>query len=131
MNRINPVYVLIGLFIIAFLSFVMVSSKKSEFERETQSLFTFKQKAKVYSDLSENWNNADKIKDTLNKVLNNSKFKQLNISRVDKDNSIKIKFSTKDPRIVDSFVNKILNEKLQIKRLDVTLFDVSLEIGVI
>ena len=61
MRRINPIYILVILIIISFISFIQVNNKKIELKANVDRLFLFKEKAKVYKTLSQDWNNKSKI----------------------------------------------------------------------
>lgn len=52
------------------------------------------------------------------------------ILRAKVNNVIKLKIESNDPKILDNFLNKILNKPLQINKLELDKSFINLEIGV-
>ena len=129
MRRINPIYILVILIIISYISFIQVNNKKIELKANVDRLFLFKEKAKVYKTLSQDWNNKSKIEYEINKISNIHQFRTLNISRINKYKSIELKISTSEEKLLENFLNKILNENIKINKFRLTSNNLFLEVG--
>ncbi|WP_320652484.1 hypothetical protein [Arcobacter sp.] len=86
-------------------------------------------KAKEYKDLSNSWKNEKYINKTLDEILKNSIFKNEKIVKTATKESIKIKIETTDSRVLDNFLNRVLNKQLIIKKLELDKNFIILEVG--
>ena len=129
MNRLNPLYIIALALTITFVSFFLLNKEKSEYITQADELKTISSKAKEYKQLKSSWSNKSFVNKTLNQILRISTFKNQKVLRVNGKNSIKIKMISSNPKILNSFVNKVLNKKLIIKKLELNKSYVDLEIG--
>ena len=131
MNRLNPLYI-IGLFLtILFISFYLLSTSKDEFLNKNIEYLNMDKNAKDYKSFQSTWNNKVYVNNTLNQILKNKIYTNLKILRVETKNSIKLKVTSSDEKILNDFINKILNKQVIIKKLDIekTYINIELEIN--
>jgi len=97
--------------------------------QKVNELANFEVKTKDFKDLKASWTNKDFINRNLDLILKNRMFVNQKILRADTKESIKIKIESNDPKVLDSFLNKILNKEFIIKGLEVEKTFINLEIG--
>ena len=129
MNRLNPLYVVALAVTIVFVSFFLLEEEMSLYNQNNNEFSNIQVKAKEYKDFKSSWNNKTFVNKTLNQILRNSSFKNQKVLRVDTDSSIKVKMISDNPKVLNSFLNRILNKKLIIKKLEIDKSFVDLEIG--
>lgn len=130
MNRLNPLYI-IGLFLtILFISFYLLSTSKDEFLNKNIEYLNMDKNAKDYKSFQSTWNNKVYVNNTLNQILKNKIYTNLKILRVETKNSIKLKITSSDEKILNDFINKILNKQVIIKKLDIEKTYINLELGI-
>lgn len=129
MNRLNPLYIIALALTITFVSFFLLNKEKSEYISQSNEHKIISNKAKEYKQLKSSWDNKSFVNKTLNQILRISTFKNQKVLRVNGKNSLKIKMISSNPKILNSFVNKVLNKKLIIKKLELNKSYVDLEIG--
>lgn len=130
MNRLNPLYI-IGLFLtILFISFYLLSTSKDEFLNKNIEYLNMDKNAKDYKSFQSTWNNKVYVNNTLNQILKNKIYTNLKILRVETKNSIKLKVTSSDEKILNDFINKILNKQVIIKKLDIEKTYINLELGI-
>jgi hypothetical protein len=130
MKRLNPLYI-ISLFItILVISVFLLNEEKSILKEKTEKLNEIQLKAKEYKSLKNSWNNEKYANDTLDLILKNKIFSNQKILKASTNELIKLKIESDDPKILDSFLNKILNKELAIKKLEVEKRYINLEIGI-
>ena len=130
MKRLNPLYI-ISLFItILIISVLLLNQEKSILKEKTDELKEIQLKAKEYKSLKNSWNNEKYANDTLDLILKNKIFSNQKILKASTNELIKLKIESDDPKILDSFLNKILNKELAIKKLEIEKRYIDLEIGI-
>lgn len=129
MNRLNPLYVIALSFTIVFVSFFLLNTESKNYDLKTKEFNTIAVKAKEYKQFKASWNNKSFVNKTLNQILRSSTFKNQKILRVNGKNSIKLKMISSNQKILNSFLNKLLNKKLIIKKLELDKSYIDLEIG--
>ena len=129
MNRLNPLYVIALGVTIVFVSFFLLKEEVKLFNENNTEFNMIQVKAKEYKDFKSSWNNKAFVDKTLNQILRSSSFKNQKILRVDTKNSVKLKMISDNPRVLNSLLNKILNKKLIIKKLELDKTYIDLEIG--
>ncbi len=129
MNRINPLYILFLFITFAIISFSMVKDVKSEFNNNVKKSLSFNKMAIEYASLKNNWFDKREIQRKINNLRNEIKVKngKLEIS-ISKKIAI-IKLHTNEKEVIAKFVNKILNKKLLINKLDITRNQVFVEVN--
>ncbi len=131
MNRINPLHILLILVIITILSFYFLNTKKNNMKIESKKINLFKEKVFLYKDLKKSWYNQKEIMKQVNFILNDSKLSGENINTTFNKKSVKIKLNFSNKKIVNYFINKLLNKKLRIKNLNITSTEVFVEVALI
>lgn len=129
MTRINPLYIILLFLTLFFISFYLLSKQKEVYLEKSLQTIQLEIKAKEYKDLSNSWKNEKFINKTLDEILKNSIFKNEKIVKTVTKESIKIKIETTDSRILDNFLNRVLNKQLIIKKLELDKNFIILEIG--
>ena len=130
MKRLNPLYI-ISLFItILVISIFLLSKEKNILKEKTEELNAIQLKTKEYTSLKNSWNNEKYANDTLDLILKNKIFSNQKILKASTNELIKLKIESDDPKILDNFLNKILNKELAIKKLEIEKRYINLEIGI-
>ena len=130
MKRLNPLY-LISLFItIVIISVFLLQQEKMNFKEKNQELLDYKVKAKEYKNLKESWTNEKFVNSSLEQILKNKMFANQKITKSNTNELIKLKIESDDSKLLDSFLNKILNKQFVIKKLEIEKRFINLEIGI-
>ncbi|WP_072682461.1 hypothetical protein [Arcobacter sp. LA11] len=130
MNKLNPMYILALMITVFIVSFVSVSNKKEEYKNSIQTYENVKMKSKDFKEYKKTWFNKNQIRRKIDNIVRNSTFRKEKILKVENSNIIKLKIESKNPRVLNKFLNKILNEKLILKKLDIQKRSISMEIGI-
>jgi hypothetical protein len=130
MKRLNPLYVILLFLTILIISIFSLNKEKNNFKEKSQEYSTFKIKAKEYKNLKEQWLNEKFVNETLDQILKNKMFSNQKILRATTKDLVKVRIESDDPKILDSFLNKILNKQLELKKLDIEKRFINLEIGI-
>lgn len=131
MNRLNPLYLIALCFSILLVSFFSLSSQKENYSDKLAQIADFEVKASKYKEYKSNWNNKQFVNKTLDLILRNKSFSNQKVLRVESKDKIKLKLISSDPKILNSFLNRILNKKLIIKKLELEKTYIALEIGLV
>lgn len=130
MKRLNPLYI-ISLFItIFFISVFLLQQEKDNFKQKSYELIDYKIKSKEYKNLKDNWTNEKFVNDSLDQILKNKIFLNQKISRTGTNELVKLKIESDDYKVLDYFLNKILNKQFVIKRIEIEKKSINLEIGI-
>jgi hypothetical protein len=130
MKRLNPLYI-ISLFItIFFISVFLLQQEKDNFKQKSYELIDYKIKSKEYKNLKDNWTNEKFVNDSLDQILKNKIFLNQKISRISTNELVKLKIESDDYKVLDYFLNKILNKQFVIKRIEIEKKSINLEIGI-
>lgn len=130
MKRLNPLYVILLFLTILIISIFSLNKEKNNFKEKSQEYSTFKIKAKEYKNLKEQWLNEKFVNETLDQILKNKMFSNQKILRATTKDLVKVRMESDDPKILDSFLNKILNKQLELKKLEIEKRFINLEIGI-
>ncbi|MAC85062.1 MAG: hypothetical protein CL624_13110 [Arcobacter sp.] len=129
MNRLNPLYIIALISTVLFVSLYSLEDEKKSFYEKKDELNLIIQKSKDYRMYKETWNNESFVDNTIDNILKSRQFSNQKILRVKTKNSLKIKIQSTDQNILNIFLNKILNKKLIISKLEVEKSFVNVEIG--
>ncbi len=129
MNKLNPLYILVLVFTILIISFVKLNDVKKDYALESSLVNSFDEKAIVFNDYKKTWFNEKVTIGKLESILKSSIFKNEKILKTQNKNLIKVKIESSNPKILDKFLNRILNEKFLIKKLDINKRSIFIEIG--
>ena len=130
MKRLNPLYVILLFLTILIISIFSLNKEKNNFKEKSQEYSTFKIKAKEYKNLKDQWLNEKFVNETLDQILKNKMFSNQKILRATTKDLVKVRIESDDPKILDSFLNKILNKQLELKKLEIEKRFINLEIGI-
>lgn len=130
MNRLNPLYMILLFVTIAFLSFYTSSNEKKSYIEKLNEVKILQSKALEFKSLVNTWTSEKYINNTLDEILKGQTFANQQITRTATKESIKIKIQSTNPQVLDTFLNKILNKQLIIKKLELNTNFIDLEVGI-
>ncbi len=130
MKRINPLYIILLFLVLTLISFFVLQNKSKQLNSIFREYQNIQQKAKIYKSLKSRWLNKDFINQEIQKISSSSRFKSENISVTNDKNKIGVTIQSDNPKILEAFLNKILNSPLIIEKIDIKQKNISLEIGV-
>jgi len=112
--NINPLFLLLMSITILFISIYSLNIANKNIIQEKTNFLEYKLMAVEYSKLKKSWSNIDNQKNIINKVILSSRIKNASINM--KNDVIKVKIKNISTKKLNSFVNKILNKKLNISK---------------
>jgi len=119
MNKINPLY-LLGFFILVFLLVVYKTEvMQKKIVLNAQNNVQIEADAKEIYLLKGRWKNQKQMIIRLKKILEHKAFASKVTKKQRKRNIYQIELKNLDYRTLDSFVNKILNEAIIIKKMTI------------
>ena len=130
MKRLNPLYIILLFVTFAFLSFYISSNQKESYLEKLNEVKTLQAKALEFKSLVNTWTNEKYINNTLDEILKSQIFANQQITKTATKESIKIKIQSANPQVLDTFLNKILNKQLIIKKLELNVNFIDLEVGI-
>lgn len=130
MNRLNPLYMILLFATIAFLSFYTSSNEKKSYIEKIDEVKNLQAKAFEFKSLVNTWTSEKYINNTLDEILKSQTFANQQITRTATKESIKIKIQSTNPQVLDTFLNKILNKQLIIRKLELNTNFIDLEVGI-
>lgn len=133
MNRINPIYVVVLLVILLSLVIYRLDAGKRELEEHKASFKTTQALALKLVSLKDVYADNIKIKQSLQRVLNDASLKSAGIESKFKTSSVSIDAQSIDLRTLNLFLGKILNaayvvESMKLKSVSDTKADLQMEI---
>lgn len=129
MNKINPLYILALMLTLVLLSFQQLNEQKNSFYEKAKEFESLKAKAKEYRNLSNSWANKQNSINTINQIVNSSKFRKHKILKVETQKNLKVKIESKDSKVLNDFLNRVLNKQLIIEKMELQKDYIALEIG--
>lgn len=130
MKRLNPLYILALIITILIITFVSLNNKKDEYDSLNKSVNKLEQKAKSYRNSKDTWFNKKRVENKIDKIINSSLFKKEKILKAKNGNLIKIKIESLNQKILDKFLNRVLNEKIILKKLEIKKTSIYFELEV-
>jgi hypothetical protein len=130
MNRLNPLYIILLFITIVFLSFYSISNEKKAYYKKVEETKQLEIKALEFNDLVNAWTSEKYINSTLDEILKSQVFAKEKISRSATKELIKIEIDSANSEILDIFLNKVLNKKLIIKKMQLDKNSINMEIGI-
>ena len=131
MSKINPIYIFIislCLFLYSVFELNIANDKLIDIKEQNKQYIKV---ANKYNALQKAWGNNAKRKKTLEKRI--EKFLRIsninNVNIIKSGKTIKIKIVNSNIKALHKFMNKILNEKMIIKKFSLTKSSLNLEIG--
>ena len=129
MNRLNPLYIILLFTTILFLSFYTTSNEKSLYLEKINEVKSLQTKALEFKSLVNSWTNEKYINSTLDEILKAQIFVNQQITKTATKETIKIKIESANPQVLDTFLNRVLNKQLIIKKLEINSNFIDLEVG--
>ncbi len=129
MNKINPLYILALMLTLVLLSFQQLSEQKNSFYEKAKEFESLKEKAKEYRHLSSSWASKENTVKTLNQIVNSSQFRKHKILKVETQKNLKVKIESSDTKVLNNFLNRVLNKQLIIEKMELQKDYIALEIG--
>ena len=130
MNKINPLYILALFLTLFIISIFLLNQKKYEHKDVVGEYAKIKVLSNEFKDYKDIWFKKESLENTINKLINNSIFKKEKILKVKIKNGYKIKIESANQKTLDSFLNKLLNERVQINKLEIEKDFIQVEIGI-
>ncbi len=130
MNRLNPIYVLALVAVILFVSFSMLFNIEGEYNSLYKEKNSLGAKAQTYNEYKSSWFDKKSVEKRIDMILKNSSFQNEKVLKVVNSNLIKIKIESKNQKILQTFLTRILNEKFMINKLQIEKDFISLEVGI-
>lgn len=130
MNRLNPLYIILLFVTITFLSFYTSSNEKKSYIEKLDEIKVVQTKAFEFKSLASTWTNEKYINNTLDEILKSQIFVNQQITRTATKEAIKIKIQSANQQVLDTFLNKILNKQLIIKKIELDSNFIDLEVGI-
>ncbi len=125
MNKINPLY-LLGFFVfVAIFMIYKTSSTQEKIIIVTQNSIQKEINGKEIALLKKRWKDKKAMIGRLNTILTHKKFANKITKKEKKRGAYLIELQNLDYRTLDSFVNKILNEAIVIKKMKIERFSES------
>ena len=129
MNRLNPLYIILLFTTILFLSFYTTSNEKKLYLEKINEVKNLQTKALEFKSLVNSWTNEKYINSTLDEILKAQIFVNQQITKTATKEAIKIKIESANPQVLDTFLNRVLNKQLIIKKLEINSNFIDLEVG--
>lgn len=129
MSRLNPIYILALAVTIFIISLTMFINKKSDFENLSKSYTLINSKAKTFNEYKTTWFDKNRVRNSLDKILKSSSFRNEKVLKHEDSNLIKVKLQSKNQRVLDQFLNRVLNDKFIIRKLQLEKDSIYLEVG--
>lgn len=130
MNRLNPLYIILLFVTIVFLSFYTSNNEKKSYLEKLDEIKVVQTKAFEFKSLASTWTNEKYINNTLDEILKSQIFVNQQITRTATKEAIKIKIQSSNQQVLDTFLNKILNKQLIIKKIELDSNFIDLEVGI-
>ncbi|RXK12172.1 hypothetical protein CP965_10360 [Halarcobacter mediterraneus] len=130
MNKINPIYIISLVFVLFLFSLSLLSSSKNALNTIESELKELNKLSLEYKEYKNNWFNKEEIEKRVDRLVKSISFKNEKVLVSQSENIIKIKIQSKDEKVLEKFLKRVLNEKFILKKLDVKKDSIYLEIGV-
>ncbi|WP_320033508.1 hypothetical protein [Halarcobacter sp.] len=131
MNKINPIYILAFVVVVFFISISTLNNKENEFKNLKKDITDLDTKGKIFSEYKNNWFNKNTVINKIDKIVKNAAYKNEKILKTQTKNVVRIKFESNNTKLLNSFLNRVLNEKFLLKKIDIEKTSIYLEIGLV
>lgn len=128
MNKLNPIYIIALLLVICFISSLHLDNKKDEYLIANKNFKSLETKISGYKDYKKKWLDEKKIVSKLNSILRSSKFRNEKILKTQSGKIIKVKIESLNQKLLNSFLNRVLNQKFVLRKLQIKKSSIYLEI---
>ncbi len=127
LKKIDPLYVLLLSIAVLFVSIVSFNKSKINMQNSQDELINLHAIASNYSQMKKDWGSSEHTIKIIDNIITS-----VGINTLDKkitEKKITIKIDKLSLQKIDKFVNKILNEKLNILKLNISGTSLELEVG--
>ncbi len=129
MNKINPLY-LIVLFIAFFIvSTVLLKDIQEDIEVGNKNKKEFFKLSSEYKEYKNSWFDKKEIEKRIDRIAKSINFRNEKILVVQSGNIVKLKIESKNEKVLEKFLKRVLNEKFIIKKLSVDRSSIYVEVG--
>lgn len=134
MSKINPLYLLGFFLFVAVLMIYKTGNTQEKINHLTASNVQIEADGKQIKLLKERWKDSKLMKKRIDAIVTLNTFKNRVIKKEKKKNSYVIQLHELDQRTLDAFTNKILNEAIIVKKMEIERFSdsnasISMELG--
>ena len=129
MNRLNPIYILALVITVFIISVFILDEKKDEYKKSNSNFNSLNVKAKEFNEYKNSWFNEDVVEKKLDSILKSSSFRKEKILTTKDKNVIRVKIESNNQKVLDRFLNRILNERFIFKKVNIQKRYISFEIG--
>lgn len=129
MSRLNPLYLILLAFTLFFISFFVLNEEKRLFNELSIDVNSIKSKALSYKDYKSTWSSKAYAQSTIERILNSNPVKKARVLKTVSNKILKVKVESRDTKVLNSFLNKVLNKNLKINKLEINKAYIYLEVG--
>jgi hypothetical protein len=127
MNKVNPLFVLIVTIIILFISIFYKQQEQQRLSILNEDYKSLEIVAKKFTSMDKSYQNSEHIMKTIENVIGKSNIKNVDITK--NKSKIILEIKNSNSRSLNNFVNKVLNEKLNIKKFQLQEDKLLIEVG--
>ena len=127
MKKLDPLYIMLLSLVVLIVSIVLFNKSINSVKQTQDELISINNIALSYSQMKKDWGSSQHTIKTMDKII-----ASVGIKTIDKkitNKKIKIKIDKLSLKKIDKFINKILNEKLNILKLNISGTSLDLEVG--
>lgn len=129
MKRLNPIYILALVITLFIISITVSSSKKDEFKSLNSEYSSFRTKVGDFKEYKQTWFDEKKIVKKIDTILRSPIFMKEKILKTQNNSIVRVKIESSNSQTLGKFLNRFLNERFIIKKLDVQKSSILVEIG--
>jgi hypothetical protein len=122
MSKINPLYLLGFFLFVAVLMIYKTGSTQEKINDLTASNVQIEADGKQIQLLKERWKDSKRMQKRIESILSHHTFKNNVIKKEKKKNRYIFQLHELDQRTLDAFTNKILNEPIIVKKMEIERF---------
>ena len=123
MNKINPLYMLLFFLFAAVIVIYKTTTLEQKIETQKRANTVAKSYARQIRTLKSQWKDSKKMLSRIGKIVSAPNYAKFITKKEKKRKSFFIEAKGMDKRTLDSFVNKLLNEAIAIKKLRIVRED--------
>lgn len=129
MRSINPLTLLLSSVLLVFIALYLVKNNNNTFQLSKQELSKYMEIATKFQVQHQSYSNKTKIMQKLQNIAKTSGMPNVNI--ISQNKVIKLETKLSNVKQVEKFINKLLNEKFNIKKLAISEDKIIVEIGIV
>lgn len=129
MNKLNPIYILALMVTLFIISILVLDSKKQQYHEVDKKLISLNAKAQEYKEYKTSWFHKQRVIKKFNAIVQSRAFRGEKILKTQNETSIRVRIESMNPKVLNKFLNRVLNEKFLFKKLDIKKQSISFEVG--